>query len=120
MKGLKGMQEGFDVGLEMSGSPAAFSDMIDAMANGGKIAILGILPVDTKTDWDKVIFSSLTMKGIYGRQMYDTWYRATALLQSGLEHEIAKIITHHYDYRDFAKAFEVMRSGESGKVVLNW
>ena len=120
MKTLKGMQEGFDVGLEMSGSDAAFADMIAAMANGGKIAILGILPPQTQTDWDKVIFSSLTLKGIYGRQMYDTWYRATALLQSGLESDIKKVITHHFDYRYYAEAFEVMRSGNSGKVILNW
>ena len=116
----KGMSEGFDVGLEMSGSAQAFSDMIDVMANGGKIAILGILPEDTKTDWNKVIFNSLTLKGIYGRQMYDTWYRMSSLLQSGLEAEIEKIITHTYDYRDYAKAFELMKSGESGKVILNW
>jgi len=116
----KGMSEGFDVGLEMSGSGQAFADMIDVMANGGKIAILGILPEDTKTDWNKVIFNSLTLKGIYGRQMYDTWYRMSALLQSGLEAEIEKIITHTFDYRDYAEAFELMKSGESGKIILNW
>jgi len=120
VKGLKVMTEGFDVGLEMSGSAAAFGDMIDAMANGGKIAILGILPEDTRTDWNKVIFNSLTMKGIYGREMYDTWYKMSALLQSGLDTEIEKIITHRYHYQDFAEAFEVMRKGDSGKVILDW
>ena len=120
--GLEGLniKEGFDVGLEMSGSGVAFTDMIDVMANGGKIAILGILPADLQIDWSKVIFSSLTLKGIYGRQMYDTWYRTTALLQSGLESEIAKIITHHFDYTEFQQAFDVMRSGASGKVILSW
>ena len=117
---LKDMYEGFDVGLEMSGSAAALTDMIETMANGGKIAILGILPDDTKVNWDKLIFNSLTLKGIYGRQMYDTWYRMSALLQSGLSDEIETIITHRFNYRDFADAFEVMRSGESGKVVLDW
>ncbi|MCL2405725.1 MAG: L-threonine 3-dehydrogenase [Defluviitaleaceae bacterium] len=120
VKSLKSMTEGFDVGLEMSGSASAFSDMLDTMANGGKMAILGILPEDTLTNWNKVIFNSLTMKGIYGRQMYDTWYRMSALLQSGLDNEIEKIITHRYHYQDFAKAFEVMRSGDSGKVILDW
>jgi len=117
---LDSMKEGFDIGLEMSGSGAAFADMIDNMANGGKIAILGILPDDTKADWSKIIFNSLTLKGIYGRQMYDTWYRMSALLQSGLEAEIAKIITHRFDYRDYEAAFELMQSGESGKVILEW
>ena len=120
VKGLKNMSEGFDVGLEMSGSPIAFSDMLDAMANGGKIAILGILPANTQIDWDKVIFNSITMKGIYGREMYDTWYKMSAMLQSGLDTEIEKIITHRYHYTDFAEAFEVMRNGNSGKVVLEW
>ncbi|MCL2378780.1 MAG: L-threonine 3-dehydrogenase [Defluviitaleaceae bacterium] len=120
LKGIKGMTEGFDVGLEMSGSAAAFSDMLDTMANGGKMAILGILPENTIIDWNTVVFNSLTMKGIYGRQMYDTWYRMTALLQSGLDKEIEKIITHRYHYTDFAKAFEVMRKGDSGKVILDW
>ena len=120
IKSIDSMIEGFDIGLEMSGSGAAFADMIDSMANGGKIAILGILPGDTRADWSKIIFNSLTLKGIYGRQMYDTWYRMSALLQSGLESEVAKIITHRFDYRDFQAAFELMASGESGKVVLEW
>ena len=115
-----GMSEGFDVGLEMSGSSAAFSDMVDAMANGGKIAILGILPPDTCPDWNKIIFSSITLQGIYGRQMYDTWYRTSAMLQSGLHTEISKIITHHFHYTDFQKGFDVMYAGESGKVILDW
>ena len=120
VKNLKSMTEGFDVGLEMSGSAAAFSDMLDTMANGGKMAILGILPENTIVDWNKLIFNSLTIKGIYGRQMYDTWYRMSALLQSGLDTEIEKIITHRYHYTDFAEAFEVMRSGDCGKVILDW
>jgi len=120
IKHLNGMTEGFDVGLEMSGSAVAFGDMLDTMANGGKIAILGILPDNTQIDWNKVIFNSLTMKGIYGREMYDTWYRMSALLQSGLDAEVEKIITHRYHYKDFAEAFEVMRRGDCGKVVLDW
>ena len=120
MKSLDLIKEGFDIGLEMSGSGAAFSGMVDVMANGGKIAILGILPQDVQINWDKVIFSSLTLKGIYGRQMFDTWYRMTALLQSGLEEEIAKIITHRFRYTEYEQAFELMRSGKSGKVILDW
>jgi len=119
MKDLK-LDEGFDVGLEMSGNASAFGDMINVMANGGKIAILGILQPDTNIDWGKVIFNSLTLKGIYGRQMYDTWYRLTSLLQTGLAEEIKMIITHHFDYRDFQKGFDTMRQGESAKVILNW
>jgi len=120
VKNTPGMIEGFDIGLEMSGSPAAFGDMIATMANGGKIAILGILPKDTQADWDKIIFSSLTLKGIYGRQMYDTWYRMSALLQSGLTTHIQKIITHRFDFRDYEEAFALMNSGLCGKVVLEW
>jgi len=114
------IKEGFDVGLEMSGSGAAFSSMIDVMANGGKIAILGILPQDLQIDWGKVIFNSLTLKGIYGRHMFDTWYRMAALLQSGLDKEIAKVITHHFPYTEYEQAFELMRSGKSGKIILTW
>jgi len=120
MRTFKGMQEGFDVGLEMSGSANAFKDMTEAMANGGKIAVLGILPSETKVDWNKVIFNSLTVKGIYGRQMYDTWYRMSALLQSGLDKEVEKVITHRFDFVDFHEAFDLMASGDSGKVILNW
>jgi len=120
MQQLDLIKEGFDVGLEMSGSGSAFSGMIDVMANGGKIAILGLLPQDLQVNWDKVIFNSLTLKGIYGRQMFDTWYRMTALLQSGLEQEIAKVITHHFPYTEYAEGFELMRSGKSGKIILEW
>jgi threonine 3-dehydrogenase len=114
------LKEGFDIGLEMSGNPSAFSDMINTMANGGKIALLGILPTHAPIDWNKVVFNSLTVKGIYGRQMYDTWYRMAALLQSGLEKEIAPIITHRFHYTQFEEAFACARSGESGKVILDW
>lgn len=112
-----GMQEGFDVGLEMSGNPAAFRDLIANMCHGGKIALLGILP-KTEIDWDYVVFNGLTIKGIYGREMYETWYKMTVMIQSGLN--IAPIITHRFHYTEFEKAFEVMRSGNSGKVVLDW
>ncbi|MCL2372866.1 MAG: L-threonine 3-dehydrogenase [Defluviitaleaceae bacterium] len=114
------IREGFDVGLEMSGSASAFSDMVEAMANGGNIAILGILPQDQQVNWNKVIFSSLTLRGIYGRQMYDTWYKMTALLQTGLDKDVAKVITHNFDYTNFQEAFELMAAGKSGKVILDW
>lgn len=94
--------------------------MIDNMANGGKIAILGIFADQVNINWDKVIFNSLTLKGIYGREMYDTWYKMTALLQSGLTEKIQKIITHEFHYTEYQKAFDAMLSGSSGKVVLNW
>jgi len=112
------MKEGFDVGLEMSGSSAAFSDMINHMFNSGRIAMLGFLPSDTKINWNKVIMSGLTLKGIYGREMYGTWYKMTAMLQSGLN--IDPVITHRFDARDFEKGFDAMNSGHSGKVVLDW
>ena len=114
------MAEGFDVGLEMSGAPSAFNDMVNNMANGGKIAILGIIPEEATISWDKVIFNSLTLKGIYGREMYDTWYKMTALLQGGMDKDIQKIITHQFHYTDFQQGFDAMLSGESGKVVLDW
>ena len=117
MKELK-MKEGFDVGLEMSGSPAAFNGMIDVMCHGGKIALLGILPSKTALDWNKVIFNGLTIKGIYGREMFETWYKMSSMIESGLD--ISPIITHHFHYTDFEKGFEAMRSGKSGKVILNW
>ena len=120
MKNLNLIKEGFDIGLEMSGNGSAFQSMIDVMANGGKIAILGILPQDLPINWSTVIFNSLTLKGIYGRQMFDTWYRTTALLQSGLEKHIKKVITHNFHYTEFQEAFETMRSGKSGKVILEW
>src|SRR5438874_2672465 len=113
-----GMQEGFDVGLEMSGNPAAFRDMIANMSHGAKIAMLGIPNREMSIDWRTLIFNMLTVKGIYGREMYETWYQMTVMLQSGLD--ITPIITHHFPYTDFEKGFEVMLSGQSGKVILNW
>lgn len=113
-----GMKEGFDVGLEMSGNPEAFRDMIDNMCHGGKIAMLGIPSKDFEIDWNKVIFNMLTIKGIYGREMYETWYQMTSMLQSGLD--IGPVITHRFHYTDFEKGFEAMIAGNSGKVVLTW
>jgi len=113
-----GMTEGFDVGLEMSGSGAAFNDMIDNMANGGKIALLGIPSGDMTIDWNKVIFHMLTIKGIYGREMFETWYLMTSMIQSGLD--LSPVITHKFHYSEFEKGFQTMISGESGKVVLDW
>jgi threonine 3-dehydrogenase len=112
-----GMKEGFDVGLEMSGNPNAFQDMLANMCHGGKIALLGIMP-QTAIDWDYVVFNGLTIKGIYGREMFETWYKATMMIQGGMD--LMPLITHRFHYTDFAEAFEVMRSGESGKVILNW
>jgi threonine 3-dehydrogenase len=113
-----GMKEGFDVGLEMSGNPGAFRDMIDNMAHGGKIALLGIPTEPIAIDWNKVVFNMLTIKGIYGREMYETWYMMTVMLESGLD--IRPVITHRFHFTEFEKGFEVMKSGQSGKVVLNW
>lgn len=113
-----GMSEGFDVGLEMSGSNKAFSDMVDLMVHGGKIAVLGIQKQDTRVDWNKIVFNGLTIKGIYGREMYETWYKMTVMIQSGLD--ISPVITHRFHYTEFDEAFSVMRSGNSGKVILNW
>jgi threonine 3-dehydrogenase len=113
-----GMKEGFDVGMEMSGNAAAFRDMLQNMAHGGRIAILGIPANEIAIDWTRVIFNMLTLKGIYGRQMYETWYKMTVLLQSGLD--IRPVITHRFNYKDFEEAFRVMRTGNSGKVILNW
>jgi threonine 3-dehydrogenase len=113
-----GMKEGFDVGLEMSGNAAAFRDMIDAMAHGGKIAMLGIPAEPMAIDWNKVVFNMLTIKGIYGREMYETWYKMTVMLESGLD--IKPVITHRFHYTEFEKGFQAMLSGQSGKVVLNW
>jgi len=112
------MTEGFDVGLEMSGSPKAFSDMLDVMNNGGRVGLLGIPPKDTLIDWNHVIFKGLVIKGVYGREMFETWYKMRSMLQSGLD--IGPIITHHFPIDDFQKGFDVMRSGKSGKVVLDW
>lgn len=113
-----GMKEGFDVGLEMSGNPAAFRGMIENMAHGGKIAMLGIPSEQIAIDWNKVVFNMLTIKGIYGREMYETWYKMTVMLESGLD--IRPVITHRYHYTEFEKGFEAMKSGQSGKVILNW
>ena len=113
-----GMTEGFDVGLEMSGSEAALRDMLANMSHGAKIAILGIPTREMSIDWRTVIFNMLTIKGIYGREMYETWYKMTVMLESGLD--IGPIVTHRYHYTEFEKAFEVMASGCAGKVILNW
>jgi threonine 3-dehydrogenase len=113
-----GMKEGFDVGLEMSGNPSAFRDMLANMCHGGRIAMLGIPEREIAIDWRTVVFNMLTIKGIYGREMYETWYMMTVMLQSGLN--IKPVITHRFPYRDFEKGFEVMMSGRSGKVILNW
>jgi threonine 3-dehydrogenase len=113
-----GMQEGFDVGLEMSGSGLALNDMIDNMAHGGKIALLGIPAKDLAVDWNTIIFNMITIKGIYGREMYETWYMMTAMIQSGLD--ITPIITHRFHYTDFREAFDLMESGNSGKIILDW
>jgi threonine 3-dehydrogenase len=113
-----GMKEGFDVGMEMSGNPDALRAMLANMCHGAKIAILGILPPGTAIDWDLVVFNGLTIKGIYGREMYETWYKMTVMIQSGLD--ITPVITHRFHYTEYEKAFEIMRSGNSGKVILNW
>ncbi len=113
-----GMKEGFDVGLEMSGNPAAFREMISNMAHGGKIALLGIPAEPMAIDWNAVIFNMLTIKGIYGREMYETWYKMTVMLEGGLD--IRPVITHRFGYRDFRDGFEAALSGQSGKVVLDW
>ena len=113
-----GMKEGFDVGLEMSGNASAFRDMLHNMCHGGKIAMLGIPTEEIAINWREVIFNMLTVKGIYGREMYETWYKMTVLLQSGLD--IQPVITHRFSYKDFEEGFHVMRSGQSGKVILNW
>jgi threonine 3-dehydrogenase len=112
------MAEGFDVGLEMSGSPAAFREMLAQMNHGGHVALLGIMPGDTAIDWGQVVFKGLKLKGIYGREMFETWYKMTAMLQSGLN--MAPVITHNFAAEDFQKGFDVMRSGKSGKVILDW
>jgi len=112
------MKEGFDVGLEMSGNAQAFHEMLGNMVHGGKIAMLGIPEKEMSIDWRVVVFNMLTIKGIYGREMYETWYKMTVMLQSGLS--IEPVVTHRFGYREFQKGFDVMRSGASGKVVLTW
>lgn len=113
-----GMKEGFDVALEVSGAPAAFQTMLDTMNHGGRIALLGIPPSSMTTDWSQVIFKGLFIKGIYGREMFETWYKMATLVQSGLD--LSPIITHEFSIDDFQKGFDVMCSGQSGKVILNW
>ena len=113
-----GMREGFDIGLEMSGNATAFREMLANMCHGGRIAMLGIPTGDMAIDWNKVIFNMLTIKGIYGREMFETWYKMSVLVQSGLD--LSPVITHRYHYSDFEKGFAAMRSGSSGKVVLKW
>lgn len=113
-----GMKEGFDVGLEMSGNTSALESMISTMCHGGKIALLGILPSSAPINWETVVFNGLTIKGIYGREMFETWYKMQTMIQSGLD--ISPVITHHYDYKEYEEAFELMASGNSGKVILNW
>lgn len=113
-----GMSEGFDVGLEMSGNPQAFNELIDNMCHGGKVSILGIPSQDTAIDWNKVIFNMLTLKGIYGREMYETWYKMSVMIESGLD--VSPVITHRLPYSEFQQGFDVMSSGEASKVILNW
>jgi threonine 3-dehydrogenase len=113
-----GMSEGFDVGLEMSGNPQAFNDLLANMCHGGKVAILGIPSENTAIDWNKVIFNMLTLKGIYGREMYETWYKMSVMIDSGLD--ISPVITHRLDYREFQQGFDAMNAGDASKVILNW
>ncbi len=113
-----GMREGFDVGLEMSGSPKALNDMISVMFHGGKIALLGLLPANAGIDWEKVVFNGLTLEGIYGRKMFETWYKMTSMLQTGLD--ISPVITHRFPVDNFLEGFELMKSGNSGKIILDW
>ena len=113
-----GMVAGFDIGLECSGSPVAFSDMVNFMYNGGKISLLGLLPQSTQINWSRLIFKGLTLKGIYGREMYETWYQMEMMLLSGLD--ISPVITHRFHYTEFLKAFEIMEEGNCGKVILEW
>jgi threonine 3-dehydrogenase len=113
-----GMQEGFDVGLEMSGNPTAFREMLSNLSHGAKIAMLGIPAEEMSVDWKQVIFNMLTIKGIYGREMYETWYKMTVMLESGLD--IRPVITHRFRWYDYEKGFEAMKSGKAGKVILDW
>ncbi len=113
-----GMEEGFDVGMEMSGNPEAFRDMLKTMHHGGKVALLGIPSDEISIDWNQVIFKGLILKGIYGREMFETWYKMASMLQSGLD--IEPVITHHFGADEFQPAFELMESGQSGKVILEW
>ncbi len=112
------MEEGFDVGLEMSGNAVALRDMLRTMHHGGKVALLGIPPGDTAVDWNQVIFKGLTIKGVYGREMFETWYKMASMLQSGLD--VSPVITHHFGVEEFQQGFDIMNSGQSGKVILDW
>ena len=113
-----GMTESFDVGLEMSGNPIALRDLLRTMHHGGKVALLGLPPEDTAVDWKQIIFKGLEIKGIFGREMFETWYKMTSMLQSGLD--ISPVITHHFPLSEFQQGFDIMRSGQSGKVILDW
>jgi threonine 3-dehydrogenase len=113
-----GMKEGFDVALEMSGNPKAFDDILPNMFHGGKIALLGIMPGTAAIDWNTIVFDQLTIKGIYGRELYETWYKTTALIKGGVD--IRPLITHHFPYTQFKEGVELMKSGNSGKIILNW
>lgn len=113
-----GMKEGFDVGLEMSGNSVAFNQMIQAMNHASRIALLGFLPTETTIDWSQLIMKGITLKGIYGREMYETWYKMITMLQSGLD--VFPIITHEFSYQDYEQAFQLMSGGQSGKILLNW
>ena len=113
-----GMVEGFDVGMEMSGNPLAFRDLLRTMHHGGKVAVLGIPPAEMSVDWNEIIFKGLIIKGIYGREMFETWYKMSSMLQSGLD--IEPVITHHFGIDEFEPAFQLMESGQSGKVILHW
>jgi threonine 3-dehydrogenase len=113
-----GMTQGFDVGLEMSGSQIALDQMVEAMVMGGKIALLGIPPGKSPVDWSRIVFKAITIKGVYGREMFETWYKMIAMLQDGLD--VSRVITHEFPVDDFKEGFAAMKSGLSGKVVLNW
>jgi threonine 3-dehydrogenase len=113
-----GMEEGFDVGFEMSGNPSAFREMLRTMNHGGRISMLGIPAGDTAIDWNQVIFKGLVIKGIYGREMFETWYKMASMLQSGLD--VRPVITHRLGIRDYLEGFQIMNSGKSGKVTLDW
>ena len=112
------MTSGFDVGLEMSGNPEAFRSMLEHMYHGGKVALLGLLPDSTRIDWDDIIFKGLRVKGIYGREMYETWYKMTQMLRSGLD--ISQVVTHRISIDQYEEAFNIMETGECGKIVLEW
>jgi threonine 3-dehydrogenase len=112
------MKEGFDVALEMSGHPSGLQDILTHTSNGAKVSLLGIFPENVAIDWDKVIFKGLVLKGIYGREMFETWYKVSSMIRAGLD--VSPVITHRYHYSEFEKAFQTMISGQSGKVVLDW